>query len=82
MLKTPQNGVPHQNAPKIQNQRTILPNSKLKNTCFLKDFKIKLKKLKKVFNEKSQKLAFFDQKWQISSFFSQNISHKLVFSPN
>jgi hypothetical protein len=59
MVKTPQNEALYKNGPKIRNQRSILPKSQLKNTCFLKDFKIKLKKLKKVFNEKSQKKRFF-----------------------
>jgi hypothetical protein len=58
MVKTAQNEVLHQNGPKIRNQRLILPNSQLKYACYLKDFKIKLKKLKKVFYEKSQKSAY------------------------
>jgi hypothetical protein len=58
MAKIPQNEILHKNGPKFRNQRSILPNPQLKNKCFLKDFKIELKKLKKVFYEKSQKSAF------------------------
>jgi hypothetical protein len=57
MLKTPQNEVPHQNGPKIQKQRTILPTTLLNARC-LENFKIKLKKLKKMFYEKSSKSTF------------------------
>jgi hypothetical protein len=69
MVKTPQNEVLHKNGPKIRNQRSILPNPQLKYACFLKDFKIKLKKLKKVFYEKSQKRAFLTKNGKSGEFF-------------
>jgi hypothetical protein len=51
------------------NQRSILPDSQLKYTCFIKDFKIKLKKLKEVFFGKSKKSAFLAKNGQKSVFF-------------
>jgi hypothetical protein len=70
MVNRPQNEILHKNRLKNQYQRAILPIIQLKYACCFENLKIKLKKLKKRFYEKSQLSAFLTKNGKKGQSFS------------